>query len=217
MTQRASTLRWVFWVVLGVAAVVGGYFLTRALLRESPVSTEPLAAPSASQPANPPASSPPATSAPTPPPPAASGSPAVGTRVGERAPDFTLATLDGRSVSLAQFRGRVVILDFWASWCSPCRATMPTLHTLWRGVADRGVDLVGISLDRTASAASAYLAANGFTDMVALYDSYAAAQAVASRYQVTGIPRTFVIDREGIVRFNNHPTRLDRTLLASLL
>lgn len=142
---------------------------------------------------------------------------AVGPRVGERAPDFTLRTLDGATVSLSQFRGRVVILDFWASWCSPCRATMPTLHALWREVADRGVELVGVSLDRSADAASAYLKANGFRDMVALWDSYAAAQAVATQYRVTGIPHTFIIDRAGIVRFNNHPARLERAAIEPLL
>jgi peroxiredoxin len=141
----------------------------------------------------------------------------VGSHIGERAPDFTLASLNGQTVSLSQFRGRVVILDFWASWCGPCRATMPDVHALWRDLAARGVDLIGVSLDRTASAATSYLAAGGFDDMIALWESLSAASAVASLYGVRAIPRTVVIDRSGIVRFNNHSALLDRALVESLL
>ena len=142
---------------------------------------------------------------------------ATGSRIGERAPDFSLRSLGGEIVSLAQFRGRVVILDFWASWCAPCRATMPALHALWQDVASRGVVLVGISLDRSEAAAATYLAANGYGDMVALWESLAAAQSVASLYGVRAIPRTVVIDRNGMVRFNGHSATLGRALLESVL
>jgi peroxiredoxin len=142
---------------------------------------------------------------------------ATGSRIGERAPDFSLRSLGGEIVSLAQFRGRVVILDFWASWCAPCRATMPALHALWQDVASRGVALVGVSLDRSEAAAATYLAANGYGGMVALWESLAAAQSVASLYGVRAIPRTVVIDRNGMVRFNGHSATLGRALLESVL
>jgi peroxiredoxin len=142
---------------------------------------------------------------------------ATGSRIGERAPDFSLRSLGGEIVSLAQFRGRVVILDFWASWCAPCRATMPALHALWQDVASRGVVLVGISLDRSEAAAATYLAANDYGDMVALWESLAAAQSVASLYGVRAIPRTVVIDRNGVVRFNGHPATLGRAALEPIL
>ena len=141
----------------------------------------------------------------------------IGSHIGERAPDFALRSLNGESVSLSRLRGRVVILDFWASWCGPCRSTMPTLHALWRDLADRGVDFIGVSLDRTAAAASSYLAANGYEDVITLWESLSAAQAVASLYGVRAIPRTVVIDRNGIVRFNNHPAMLERALFDSVL
>jgi len=142
---------------------------------------------------------------------------ATGSRIGERAPDFSLRSLGGEIVSLAQFRGRVVILDFWASWCGPCRTTMPTLHALWQDVASRGVVLVGISLDRSEASAAAYLAANNYEDMVALWESLAAAQSVASLYGVRAIPRTLVIDRNGMVRFNGHSATLSRAALEPIL
>jgi hypothetical protein len=94
---------------------------------------------------------------------------------------------------------------------------MPSLYAMWQEVADQGVRLVSVSLDRTASDASSYLAASGFDDTNALWGSLAQAQTVASLYHVTGIPRTVVIDREGIVRFNGHPARLDRGVLKGLL
>jgi len=65
-------------------------------------------------------------------------------------------------VTLSGFRGHIVVLDFWASWCGPCRTSMPNLHALWEGYRDRGVILVGISLDRNESDARAYLQAHPF-------------------------------------------------------
>ena len=141
----------------------------------------------------------------------------VGPSVGQRAPDFTLRSLANDPVSLSDYDGRVVILDFWASWCVPCKATFPALHALWRSFADRGVVLIGVSLDRSRSDADGYLAQTGFTDMIALWDSYSAAAAVAHRYGVSGIPHTVVIDRTGILRYSGHPVRLTAEDLEEIL
>jgi peroxiredoxin len=141
----------------------------------------------------------------------------VGSRIGQRAPDFTLRSLAGNPVSLSDHDGSVVILDFWASWCVPCQATFPTLHALWRSFADRGVVLIGVSLDRSKADADAYLAQTGFDDVIALWESYSAAAAVADRYGVSGIPNTIVIDRTGIVRYNGHPVRLTARHLEEIL
>lgn len=141
----------------------------------------------------------------------------IGARVGQRAPDFTLLSLDGEPVALSDYRDRVVILDFWASWCTPCRATFPVLHAQWRSVAARGVELIGISLDRTEASALAYLSETGFTDFVALWESRSASSGVASRYSVLGIPHTFVIDRDGIVRYSGHPSRLTTAALERIV
>ncbi len=142
--------------------------------------------------------------------------PVVGLGVGQRAPDFTLPSLDGDEVSLSDFLGSVVILDFWASWCGPCKSTMPGLDALVRAIGP-DVVLLGVSLDRTAEDAARYLSANGYDVMVAVYGSYAAASRVAQRYAVHGIPRMFLIDRHGIIRFVGHPSSFSRSTIDPLL
>jgi len=142
--------------------------------------------------------------------------PAVGHRVGETAPPFSLELLDGTPMSLADHRGRVVILDFWASWCVPCRLSMPTLEETARELGD-DVILLGVSLDRTEAEARAYVEARGYTELVTVYSSLREARAVAGDYAVLGIPKTFVIDRGGVVRFAGHPNLLTRSLIESLL
>jgi len=141
------------------------------------------------------------------PPPAALDVP-VGNRVGQLAPDFTLSRLDGGESSLSEFRGRVVILDFWATWCGPCRASMPGLEALRARYQDKGLVLVSVSLDRREEDARSYLERRGYAEFIGLWESLATAKQVALRYGVLGIPRTFVIDRQGIIRYCGHPTRL---------
>jgi peroxiredoxin len=139
--------------------------------------------------------------------------PPIGYARGSRAPDFTLRSLGGETVTLSDFRGHIVVLDFWASWCGPCRTSMPNLHALWESYRDRGVILIGVSLDRSEADAQAYLQANPFAGMIALWDSVSASQAVARAYGVIGIPRTIVIDADGIVRFAGHPATLSGSLI----
>lgn len=132
----------------------------------------------------------------------------VGNRVGQLAPEFTLAELSGGEVALSDFRNRVVVLDFWATWCSPCRASMPGLEALRARYHDKGLVLVSVSLDRSGENAKSYLEANGYEEFIGLWESLAAAKQVARLYGVFGIPRTFVIDRDGIIRYSGHPIRL---------
>jgi len=132
----------------------------------------------------------------------------VGNRVGQLAPEFTLSRLDGGEASLSDFRSRVVVLDFWATWCSPCRASMPGLEALRARYEDKGLIVVSVSLDRSGDDARRYLKTNGYDAFIGLWESLADAQRVARLYGVFGIPRTFVIDRDGIIRYSGHPTRL---------
>lgn len=148
--------------------------------------------------------------------PTASPAAAIGTSVGDQAPDFTLSDLNGKSVSLHQFRGHVVILDFWASWCPPCRASMPSLDKFASEYQDKGLVMIGVSLDRSASDASSFLDANNYHRLIALWGSVSDSQQVARTYGVNAIPHTFVIDRNGIIRFTGHPMRLSKSVLDSL-
>jgi PKD repeat protein len=129
----------------------------------------------------------------------------VGTKVGEKAPDFTLQSLDEQTVSLSQFRGFVVLLDFWASSCGPCRSTLPYLETLRARYAGEGLVLVSVSVDENVEDVRSFLEEGGYSQIVALWQSHEAAEAVRQRYGVTDIPRTFVIDRQGIIRWVGHP------------
>lgn len=124
------------------------------------------------------------------------------------APEFTLNSLDGVDVSLGQHRGSVVILDFWATWCKPCTKTFPELHALQRDYADRGVVLLVVSLDRSAQRARDHLVENGFATDNVLWGSLEDARAVKALYRVGGIPRTFLIDRAGYIRYSGYPTKL---------
>ena len=144
-----------------------------------------------------------------------SPAPKTGYNIGNRAPDFALSSLDGQTVTLSSYRGQVVILDFWASWCIPCRNSMPSLYDLWKDHETDGVIFLGVSLDRSEGDAVAYIESKSYPGFLPLYGSYAAASRVASQYGVSGIPRTFVIDREGIIRFADHPATLTAAALAT--
>jgi peroxiredoxin len=132
----------------------------------------------------------------------------VGTKVGETAPDFILENLDGQTVSLSEFRGLVVLLDFWASWCNPCRTTLPHLETLRARYAGDGLVFVGVSVDEDVEDVRLFLEEGLYSEMIALWQSHEAAEAVKQRYGVSEVPRTFVIDRQGIIRWVGHPIRL---------
>jgi len=144
------------------------------------------------------------------------GAPSTGYHIGDVAPPFSLPALDGGSVSLADYRGRVVLLDFWASWCVPCRLSMPSIDAMARDLGSEVV-LLGVSLDRSEADARSYVDSKHYTELVALYGSLGQTRSVAGDYGVLGIPRTFVIDRDGIVRFAGHPGLLTRELIESLL
>ncbi|MBN1858656.1 redoxin domain-containing protein [Candidatus Bipolaricaulota bacterium] len=128
----------------------------------------------------------------------------VGYGIGQVAPGFSLVDLEGQPVSLSSYRGQVVLLDFWASWCSPCRQTLPHLHQLAMDFASEGLVFIGVNLDRRPEDAVSYLEDHSFHQMIPVQGT----TAVAQQYGVSGIPRTFVIDRSGVIRFAGHPSLL---------
>jgi len=140
----------------------------------------------------------------------------IGPYVSYRAPEFSLRTLDGETVSLSDYRGFVVILDFWASWCTPCKLSMPRLESQAASYAN-DVVLLGVNLDRSEIQVISYLAATDFDQMIVLWQSYAHASRVKSTYRVYGIPRTFLIGRDGIIYFAGHPANLTDRHIEALL
>jgi len=133
------------------------------------------------------------------------------------APDFSLVNLDGGVVTLSSFRGHVVILDFWASWCHPCTDTFPIVHSLYERYADQGVVLLVVSLDGSEKDIRAWMEENGFPSGEVLWGSYAEAREIRDLYGVVGIPHTFVIDRDGYIRFDGHPRNLAAKDIEELL
>ena len=112
------------------------------------------------------------------------------------APEFTVQDSD-RSISLNQFRGKVVVLNFWASWCPPCVDELPSLMQLQTPMQDKGVVVVGIDIQDRDEAARTFLAEFGHS----FPNAPDPAGRIAVDYGVYGVPETFFIDRNGRVRF----------------
>lgn len=112
------------------------------------------------------------------------------------APDFTVYDIDGNAVSLSDFRGKPVVLNFWASWCGPCKSEMPDFETVYGEYGEEIHFLIVNMTDgsrETVETASAYAAESGYTFPV-YYDT---AFSAATAYSVYSIPTTYFIDREG--------------------
>ncbi len=112
------------------------------------------------------------------------------------APDFTLKTLDGKEITLSQLKGKVVLLDFWATWCGPCKESIPHLIQLYKDYRQNGFELVGMNVDRGDGEAVRRFVVS----MDIPYPVVVAPEDVVRSYRVTGIPATFLIDREGKIR-----------------
>jgi peroxiredoxin len=113
------------------------------------------------------------------------------------APDFTLRTADGRNVRLQELRGQVVMVNFWASWCAPCRVEMPHLSRLSDRYRSSGFALLGVNVDDDPKNALNAAAKMGIRFPVLLD----ADKRVAQLYQVATMPSTVLIDRDGRVRY----------------
>lgn len=113
-----------------------------------------------------------------------------------RAADFALQTADGDTLRLSDFRGKVVMVDFWASWCGPCRQEAATLNRIYSAYAGTPVEFVGVNVWDTPDAAEVFLVEFG----VAYPTGVDADGGIALEYGVRGIPEKFFIDADGVVQ-----------------
>jgi cytochrome c biogenesis protein CcmG/thiol:disulfide interchange protein DsbE len=141
--------------------------------------------------------------------------------IGSTAPDFRAKVLgDNRYKTLADYKGQVVLLNVWATWCPPCQAEMPSLQRLYQAYGDKGLKLVAISIDDyvTEDSIRAFAKHFGITFEI-LHDS---THAIERSYQTTGYPESFVIGREGTIRKkwigpDDWSSQGNRALVAQLL
>ncbi len=121
---------------------------------------------------------------------------AKGQLIGNPAPDFTLTNMTGQKVSLSQYRGKVVVLNFWATWCPPCREEMPSMEALYRKYKDQGLVMLAVNVDESGeSAVKKFLQKTPYSFPI-LLDSENVAQ---NTYGVFRFPESFIIDREGVI------------------
>lgn len=119
--------------------------------------------------------------------------------IGKPAPSFTLTLFDGRPLSLEELRGKVVFLNFWASWCPPCRAEARMLEAAWQAYKDRDVVFVGANIQDQEPNARAFLEEFGVT----YPNGIDRGSRIAIDYGVWGLPETFVIDRQGRITYKH--------------
>jgi peroxiredoxin len=122
--------------------------------------------------------------------------PALAIPSGSPAPAFTLASSSGGQVSLAQYKGQVVMINFWASWCGPCRQEMPLLESIYKKYNRMGFTLIGVNVEPDSQAANEWLKQTPVSFPI-LYDKDSQ---VSKLYDVAGMPSTVLIDRSGKLR-----------------
>lgn len=115
---------------------------------------------------------------------------------GSRAPGFRLEALDGSQISLEEYRGQVVLINFWATWCDPCRAEFPDLQAVYEARQDDGFAVLGVNSHETRGAIAPFVAAMGASYPILIDDG----GRVAKAYRPVGLPMSVLLDQEGIIQ-----------------
>lgn len=118
--------------------------------------------------------------------------------VGKEAPDFVLPNLNEKTVRLSDYRGKVVFLNFWATWCKPCREEMPSMEVLYKNFDKDGLVVLAVSIDRVTTKKDIPPFVNSMNlTFPVLVDSWGQTD---KRYKLMGVPETYIIDQQGILR-----------------
>lgn len=117
--------------------------------------------------------------------------------INKKAPDFTLKSLSGENLNLIEQRGNITVLNFWASWCGPCRKEMPILQAFHNKYIDLGVQVWGINVEQENQAGRDFIQKIG-VDFPILFDDK---NTLSAMYQVDAMPTTVIVDRNGQVRY----------------
>lgn len=117
--------------------------------------------------------------------------------LGQPAPDFTLKSMAGTNLKLTEQRGKIIVINFWASWCGPCRKEMPVLQKFYDKYQDLGVSVWGVNVEQENQAGRDFLADLNLSFPI-LFD---ASNTISAMYQVEAMPTTVIVDRDGLVRY----------------
>src|SRR5690606_23955807 len=112
--------------------------------------------------------------------------------------DFQLTSLDGETVSASDYRGRVLFINFWATWCEPCRRELPAFETFVKSQPEDGAAIIAVNVAETTEQVQAFLEENGVDGITVLMDTD---QAVADEYGIRQLPVTYVVDQNGVIRY----------------
>jgi len=117
--------------------------------------------------------------------------------LGFSAPDFVLNDFKNKEYRLSGLKGKVVLLNFWASWCGPCRMEMPSMEAIYQELKDKGFEILAVNLDRGGSEKGKEFVSDYQLTFPVLVDSHGE---TAQRYRVTALPTSFLLDKDGIIK-----------------
>jgi len=120
--------------------------------------------------------------------------------VGQPAPDFSLTGIDGAKHQLTEYKGHVTFVNFWATWCGPCRVELPTLEKFVAAQGDKGAVVLAINAGETADQINTYFKENDISGLNVLLDSNIE---VYTAYGINALPTSFIVDKDGIIRYRH--------------
>lgn len=121
--------------------------------------------------------------------------------IGQPAPDFVLTDITGKNVRLSDMKGRVVMIEFWATWCPPCKESAPVLNELYKKYKDKGFTLLGVSIDKGEDIKAAV---SSFAGKLSIsYPVLLDTDNVGQTYNISNIPSSFMIDKKGVIAYKH--------------